>query len=131
MNNKPENLRYTRSHEWVEDLGDGSARVGISDHAQELLGDLVYIELPEVGSVHHQGDACAVVESVKAASDVYAPLSGEVLAVNEALVDSPEMANTDPFGDGWLFTLAISDSGEESELLSETDYEELVAAEAH
>lgn len=131
MNNKPENLRYTRSHEWIEDLGDGSVRVGITDHAQELLGDLVYVELPEVGSTHSQGDACAVVESVKAASDVYAPLSGEVLAVNEALVDSPEMANNDPYGDGWLFTIQVSDAEEESELLDEEGYEELVASESH
>lgn len=131
MNNKPENLRYTRSHEWVEDLGDGAVRVGITDHAQDLLGDLVYVELPEVGSAHNQGDACAVVESVKAASDVYAPLSGEILAVNEALVDNPEMANSDPYGDGWLFTIQVSDSEEESELLDEAGYEELVASEAH
>jgi len=131
MNNKPENLRYTRSHEWIEDLGDGTVRIGITDHAQELLGDLVYIELPEAGSVQHQGDACAVVESVKAASDVYSPLSGEVVDVNEALVGSPENANSDPYGDGWLFTIRGSDPTEESELMSEAEYQDLVASEAH
>ncbi len=131
MSDNPANLSYSRSHEWIEDLGDGLVRVGITDHAQDLLGDMVYIELPEAGTALVQGDACAVVESVKAASDVYAPLSGEVTEVNESVSDSPEVVNSDPFGDGWLFVLRVTDTSESSELLDADAYAELVAAEAH
>jgi glycine cleavage system H protein len=103
MSNTPAELRYTKSHEWVRTESDGTVTVGITDHAQELLGDLVFVETPEVGASLEAGGACAVVESVKAASDVYAPVGGEVVAVNEQLADSPELVNSDPYGEGWLF----------------------------
>ena len=112
MSNIPSHLKYTESHEWVAAGEDGTARIGISDHAQEALGDLVYVELPSVGDEIGQGDPCAVVESVKAASDIYAPVSGKVLAVNEDLDDNPAVINTDPYDDGWLFELELSDSTE-------------------
>ena len=103
MSEVQSDLLYRESHEWVRDEGDGTVVVGISDHAQAALGDIVFIELPEVGAVFGQGDACAVVESVKAASDAYAPVSGEVTEVNADLEDTPEMVNNDPYGDGWMF----------------------------
>jgi len=112
MSNIPSHLKYTESHEWVSVEEDGSARIGISDHAQEALGDLVYVELPAVGDEIGQGDPCAVVESVKAASDIYAPVSGKVIAVNEELDDNPAIINSDPYDDGWLFQLELSDSSE-------------------
>jgi glycine cleavage system H protein len=112
MSNIPSHLKYTESHEWVDAGEDGTARIGISDHAQEALGDLVYVELPSVGDEIGQGDPCAVVESVKAASDIYAPVSGKVVAVNEDLDDDPAIINTDPYDDGWLFQLELSDSTE-------------------
>ncbi|MGB1310123.1 MAG: glycine cleavage system protein GcvH [Leucothrix sp.] len=105
MSNLPAALKYTQSHEWVQSNDDGTVTVGITDNAQELLGDLVFVELPEEGSVLAAGDQCAVVESVKAASDVYAPISGEIIAVNESLEDEPEQVNTDAFGNGWLFRM--------------------------
>ncbi|OOG24792.1 glycine cleavage system protein H [Thioalkalivibrio denitrificans] len=105
MSDTPANLRYAKSHEWVRTESDGTVTVGITDHAQELLGDLVFVETPEVGAGLEPGGACAVVESVKAASDVYAPVGGEVVAVNEQLADSPELVNSDPYGEGWLFRL--------------------------
>ncbi len=112
MSNIPSHLKYTESHEWVHAEEDGNARIGISDHAQEALGDLVYVELPAVGDEIGQGDPCAVVESVKAASDIYAPVSGKVIAVNEELDDNPAIINSDPYDDGWLFQLELSDSSE-------------------
>lgn len=112
MSNIPSHLKYTESHEWVAADEHGNARIGISDHAQEALGDLVYVELPEVGDEIGQGDPCAVVESVKAASDIYAPVSGKVIAVNEDLDDNPAIINTDPYDDGWLFQLELTDSSE-------------------
>lgn len=105
MSNVPAELKYRESHEWVRQEADGSVTVGITEHAQELLGDMVFVDLPEVGATFAQGDDCAVAESVKAASDIYAPLSGEVLSVNEALRDQPELVNSDPYSAGWLFTL--------------------------
>lgn len=102
----PDTLRYTQTHEWLRQEADGSITVGITDHAQAQLGDLVYVELPAVGKALTAGDACAVVESVKAAADVYAPLTGTVLAVNEALSSAPERVNQDPHGEGWLIRLA-------------------------
>lgn len=122
MSEVPSDLRYRESHEWVRDEGDGTAAVGISDHAQNALGDMVYIELPEPGLSYEQGDACAVVESVKAASDVYAPVSGEIVAVNEALEDAPELVNTDPYGEGWLFKLRLSSPAELDGLLDAETY---------
>ncbi len=110
MSNVPDDLRYTASHEWVRDNGDGTVTVGITDHAQELLGDLVFVETPEIGASFGQGDACAVVESVKAASDVYAPLAGEVVEANPDLADSPELVNSDPYGAGWIFQMKVEDA---------------------
>jgi glycine cleavage system H protein len=124
MSEVPPDLLYRDSHEWVRDEGDGTVVVGISDHAQAQLGDMVFIELPEVGSSFGQGDACAVVESVKAASDAYAPVTGEVTEVNDSLEDQPELVNNDPYGDGWLFRMKMDDPDELDGLLSAEDYEE-------
>ncbi|HGX93066.1 MAG TPA: glycine cleavage system protein GcvH [Candidatus Tenderia sp.] len=127
----PSHLKFSRSHEWVEVLDDGTARVGITDHAQELLGDMVFIEVPECGSEVSAGDECAVVESVKAASDVYSPVSGEVVEVNEELADSPDLVNHHPYGDGWLYRVKLSDDAELDDLLDGDGYAELVADEDH
>ena len=124
MSDIPAELLYRESHEWVRDEDDGTVIVGISDHAQAQLGDMVFIELPEPGMSYDQGDACAVVESVKAASDIYAPVSGEVLEVNSALEDSPELVNNDPYGDGWLFRMQLSDPDELDGLMDAEAYEE-------
>ena len=115
-------LLYRESHEWVRDNGDGTAVVGISDHAQAQLGDMVYVELPEPGMSYEQGDACAVVESVKAASDAYAPVSGEIIEANEALEDQPELVNSDPYGEGWMFKIQLSDTSELGGLLKAEAY---------
>lgn len=123
MSNIPAELKYTKSHEWVRDNGDGTVTVGITDHAQELLGDLVFVETPEVGARLDAEQACAVVESVKAASDVYAPIAGEVVAVNGVLADSPETINQDPYGEGWMFKLKPSDAGALSALLDAAAYQ--------
>ena len=112
MSNIPTHLQYTDSHEWVSSEENGNARIGISDHAQEALGDLVFVELPVVGDELSQGDPCAVVESVKAASDIYAPVSGKVIEVNEDLDADPALINADPYGDGWLFELELFDTEE-------------------
>ncbi len=127
MANIPENLKYTRSHEWLEVDEDGTARVGISDHAQELLGDLVYVELPDPGRSFEANEECAVVESVKAASDVYMPVAGEIIEVNEALNDTPELINQDPYGEGWLFTIKIADADSVEALLSAAEYSAVAA----
>lgn len=118
----PGDLKFLKSHEWVRVEEGGRATIGISDHAQGLLGDLVYVELPAVGDEVHAGNACAVVESVKAASDVYAPVSGKVVEVNEALADKPETINEDAFGDGWLFVVEMSEPEQANELLGADDY---------
>ena len=131
MSEIPGDLKFLKSHEWVRVEGDGKVTLGISDHAQGLLGDLVYVELPNVGDAIEAGTACAVVESVKAASDVYAPVSGKVVEVNSALADKPETINEDAYGDGWLFTLEISDAEQLNELLSPDDYSELLEDEDH
>ena len=127
----PGDLKFLKSHEWARVEGDGKVTIGISDHAQGLLGDLVYVELPNVGDAIEAGTACAVVESVKAASDVYAPVSGKVVEVNSALADKPETINEDAYCDGWLFTLEISDAEQLNELLSPDDYSELLEDEDH
>jgi glycine cleavage system H protein len=101
----PTDLRYAETHEWVRANDDGTVTVGITDHAQHLLGDLVFVEIPEVGRVVNAAESCAVVESVKAASDVYSPLDGVIVDVNEALADSPELINQDPYGEGWIFRI--------------------------
>lgn len=124
MSQAPEGLKFAKSHEWVRVEDDGSVTVGISDHAQEALGDVVFVELPEAGSDLVAGDEAAVVESVKAASDVYAPISGTVLAVNEALVDAPETVNGSPYTDGWFFRLKPSDTAELDELMDDEAYQE-------
>ena len=131
MSEIPGDLKFMKSHEWARVEGDGKVTVGISDHAQGLLGDLVYVELPNIGDRVEAGTACAVVESVKAASDVYAPVSGKVTAVNSALSDKPETINEDAYGEGWLFTLEIEDAEQLNELLGPDDYAELLEAEDH
>lgn len=126
MSNTPEELKYAASHEWARLEGD-IVTVGISDHAQDALGDLVYVELPNVGDAVQAGDEAGVVESVKAASDIYAPVSGEIVEINEALIDSPETVNSAPYTDGWLYRIRISDASEMDKLLSADEY----AAQAH
>jgi len=118
----PGKLRYTTSHEWIDDHGDGTVTVGITALATEQLGELVYVELPASGASFRRGDSCAVVESTKAASDVYAPLSGEVIAVNAALADAPNSVNSAPYTGGWLFKLRLSDRGELAALLDADAY---------
>ena len=122
----PEELQYTRSHEWVR-IENDTATVGITDHAQEELGDIVFVELPEEGATLQAGDSFGTLESVKAVSDLYAPVGGEVVEVNEALNDSPEKINEDPYGDGWIAKLSVSGEGD---LLSATDYERLLEEES-
>ncbi|WP_407331361.1 glycine cleavage system protein GcvH [Enterovibrio sp. 27052020O] len=124
MSNIPSELKFAASHEWVRPEGDGIYTVGISDHAQAMLGDMVFVDLPEVGDTVDAGDDCAVAESVKAASDIYAPLTGEVVAINEELEGSPEYVNSDPYGDGWLFQIRITDDSELDELLDAEAYQE-------
>ncbi|ASG65122.1 glycine cleavage system protein H [Idiomarina sp. X4] len=123
MSNIPADLKYASTHEWVRDEGDGTFTVGISEHAQELLGDMVFVELPDVGDKVETGDDIAVAESVKAASDIYAPMTGEIVAVNEDLEDAPETVNNDPYGDGWLFRIKADDSSELENLLDANAYE--------
>lgn len=129
MSDTPNDLRYTKSHEWVQDTGDGTATVGITDHAQEMLGDLVFVDLPDVGDSIEVGTECAVVESVKAASDIYSPVSGEIVAVNEALNDAPETINEDAFGEGWIFKIKLSDAAEIDSLLDAAGYDSVLAEE--
>jgi glycine cleavage system H protein len=124
MSQIPSELKYASSHEWARLEEDGSVTVGISDHAQDALGDVVFVELPEVGSSLAAGDEAGVVESVKAASDIYAPVAGEVIAVNEQLEDEPETVNADPYNDGWFFKVQPSDTSELDGLLSADDYQQ-------
>ncbi|WP_462115012.1 glycine cleavage system protein GcvH [Lysobacter xanthus] len=124
MSEIPGDLKFLKTHEWARVEGDGKVTVGISDHAQGLLGDLVYVELPNVGDRVEAGNACAVVESVKAASDVYAPVTGKVVAVNAALSDKPETINEDAYGEGWLYQLEIEDAEQLNDLLEPDDYAE-------
>ena len=122
----PEELQYTKSHEWVR-TEDDTATIGITDHAQEELGDIVYVELPEVGATFEAGDSFGTVESVKAVSDLYTPVGGEVVEVNESLDESPEKINEDPYGEGWMVKLRVSEAG--TGLLSASDYERLLEEE--
>ena len=132
MQEIPGDLKFMKSHEWARVEDKGTVTVGISDHAQGLLGDLVYVELPSVGDTVKAGNAVAVVESVKAASDVYAPVSGEIVAINEALPDKPETINEDAYGDGWLFVIKPDNLAEEQEDLLDPDaYAELIENEEH
>ena len=126
MSNIPANLKYASSHEWLRAEGDGIYTVGITEHAQELLGDMVFVELPEVGETVGQGDDCAVAESVKAASDIYAPVSGEIVAVNDALSDSPELVNSSPYEDGWMFKNKNADETELGALLDAAGYQSAI-----
>ncbi len=123
MSNIPSELKYATSHEWVRNEGDGTVTIGITEHAQGLLGDMVFVELPEVGDTISTGDDVAVAESVKAASDIYSPVTGEVVAVNEDLDDSPELVNSDAFGDGWMFRVKLDDASELDALLDAEGYE--------
>jgi len=130
MSNLPADLKYTKSHEWVRVLPDGLIEIGITDHAQHALGELVFVEVPEAGRKVAAGDACAVVESVKAASDVYAPLAGEVAAGNTALAAEPQAVNTDPYGAGWLMRLKPAAGAlAGAELLTPTAYQQFLEAE--
>lgn len=122
MSNIPQELKYTKSHEWVLAGEGGQATIGITDYAQELLGDMVFIELPEIDKELDKGDECSVVESVKAASDVYAPIAGRVVAINERLADAPELINEDPYGEGWMFRLQIKDVSELDGLMDADAY---------
>jgi glycine cleavage system H protein len=128
MSEIPEELRYTPDHEWIRVEGDSSAVIGITSHAQRQLGELVYVELPEVGHTVAAGEGCAVVESVKAASDVYAPVTGEITGVNSALNDEPGKVNVSPYGEGWLFRVKLADPAELNSLLDAPAYEKLLAA---
>lgn len=125
MSKVPTDIQYTKSHEWLRKLPDGTIEVGITDHAQHALGDLVFVEVPEAGRALKAGEACAVVESVKAASDVYSPVTGEVVAGNPKLSAEPETINTDPYGAGWLMRVRPAAAGATAELLSPADYTKL------
>ncbi|ATG16650.1 TPA: glycine cleavage system protein GcvH [Providencia alcalifaciens] len=129
MSNAPKELRYTREHEWLRDEGNGEFTVGITEHAQETLGDMVFVDLPNVGDVVSAGDDCAVVESVKAASDIYAPISGEIIAVNDALSDSPELVNESPYQEGWIFRIKMTDDSQLADLIDAQGYLSMIAAE--
>lgn len=131
MSNVPADLKYTKSHEWVKLNADGIATIGITDHAQDQLGDMVYVEAPDAGRSLKAGEACAVVESVKAASDVYAPVAGEVIEGNPGLADAPESVNNDPYGTGWLLKLKLADVAAVNSLMDASAYEAFVASEDH
>jgi glycine cleavage system H protein len=130
VSNVPSDLHYTKSHEWVRQGQNGSVDIGITEHAQSALGDLVFVEVPDVGRTLSAGEACAVVESVKAASDVYSPVAGKVIANNAALADKPELLNEDPYGGGWLFRLQANSTADVSALLSADAYAAFLADES-
>jgi glycine cleavage system H protein len=123
MSQSPAELRYVSSHEWVRVEEDGTATIGITNHAQEALGDVVFVELPEVGAQLGAGDEAGVVESVKAASDIYAPIGGEIIAINENLEDNPDVVNEDPYGDGWFFKMRLDDAASVDDLLTAEQYD--------
>ena len=127
--NVPDDLQYTRTHEWIRDLGNGQVEIGITDHAQQALGDLVFVEVPQVGRELKAGEACAVVESVKAASDVYSPIAGAVIAINNRLTQSPELINHEPYAGGWMLRLRPASPIAGAALLSAADYAAFAAAE--
>jgi len=131
MNDLPEDLQYSVNHTWVEVQSDGSMRVGITDFAQEQLGDVVFVELPEVGRTYAADEECGLVESVKSASDIYCPVSGEIMAVNEDIEENPEKINTDPYGDGWFFKLEPDDASDLEQLLDAEAYGEVCEADEH
>ena len=123
----PENLKYTKEHEWVLDNGDGTVTIGITQFAQGELGDIVFVELEEVGSDFSQDDTFGTVEAVKTVSDLFAPVDGEVVEINEALEDNPELVNDDPYGDGWMIKLKVSDASQLESLLSASEYDDITA----
>ena len=131
MSNVPADLRFLKSHEWARLEADGSVTIGISDHAQQALGDLVFVETPEVGRRVKAGEACAVVESVKAASDVYSPVTGEVVASNADLGGQPELINSDPYGAGWIMRVRLDDKAQFASMLDAKAYQAALAAETH
>lgn len=131
MSNIPADLMFTNSHEWVKDEGDDTVTIGITDHAQELLGDLVFVELPDIGDVIETGGEAGVVESVKAASDIYSPVSGEVIEINEDLVDSPELVNEQPYDNGWIYKMKLNNASDMDNLLDAEAYSEVVESEDH
>lgn len=131
MGTIPTDLRYAKSHEWAKQLDDGTVVVGISDHAQDQLGDMVYVELPEVGTALEANDACAVVESVKAASDVYVPIAGEVVAANDQLADSPETVNQDAYGQGWILKIRPTNADDINSMMDASAYEAFIASQDH
>lgn len=131
MKNLPANLKFISTHEWARQDDAETVTIGITDHAQDLLGDIVYVELPTVGQELSKGDECGVVESVKAASDIYSPLTGEVIEINEDLLITPGFVNEDPYGSGWMFRLKVINQGEYEELLSEDAYKRQLGAEVH
>ena len=122
----PEDYKYTKEHEWIAKTGDDTVRVGVTDYAQDQLGDVVFVQLPPVGEATSRGDSLGEVESTKSVSDIYAPVAGEVLAVNSALDENPELVNSDPYGDGWMVELRLEDPDELDELLDADDYRELL-----
>lgn len=126
MSNVPGELKYSKEHEWLRQEADGTYTVGITEHAQELLGDMVFVDLPEVGATVSAGDDCAVAESVKAASDIYAPIGGEIVAVNDALSDTPELVNSEPYTAGWIFKIRANDEAEVAALLDADAYTALL-----
>ena len=126
MSSIPKELKYASTHEWLRNEGDGIYTVGITEHAQDLLGDMVFVELPEVGANVAAGDDVAVAESVKAASDIYAPIAGEIVAINDELEDAPETVNNDPYGDGWMFKIKADDVSEVDALLDAAGYQAVI-----
>jgi glycine cleavage system H protein len=130
MENVPHNLKYARTHEWAQ-RDEDIVTIGITDHAQDLLGDIVYIELPEIGAQVSEGDECGVVESVKAASDIYSPVSGEVIDVNEVLAETPALVNDDPYGSGWIFRIKLKNPEEFDSLMSAESYQKQIGQEVH
>ncbi len=131
MSETPQELRYTNTHEWARVEPDGSVSVGISDFAQEALGDVVFIELPEVGTQVSSGSEIAVIESVKAASDIYSPVSGEILRVNEDLNDNPDLVNSEPYDSGWMFVVQPSDTDPTADLLNAKQYQAFCETDTH
>lgn len=131
MSGLPTDLKYTESHEWIRVEEDGSLTMGITEHAQELLGDMVFIEPPEAGREVEAGEACAVVESVKAASDVYSPVAGEIVGGNEALENAPEAVNSDPYGDGWILSVKPTNAEDVDALMDADAYSKFIEAENH
>jgi len=130
MSNVPGDLKYLQSHEWLRDTDDGTVTIGITDHAQELLGDLVFVDLPEVGQEVEAGGECTVLESVKAASDVYSPVSGEIVEINEALSDAPETINDDPYGKGWICRIKLANNNDLGSMLNADAYLKTLEEEA-